>query len=441
MEHRALLVVPDRGTRAALRLLLEQHGVAVRTAPDAFAALGALDEWPATVLVGSPSTAGMDGMAFLDKIVARDPRVHFVALTKAGDVATAVRAVQRGAAGCIPDPMDPSQAWETIAAALRTESAVETASVGTTRLLGSSGATAALREIIHQVAPSRASVLITGESGTGKELVARMLHEQSNRARGRFVRLHCAALSESLLESELFGHERGAFTGATARRRGRFEDADGGSLFLDEIGEISPSIQVKLLRFLQEREFERVGGNETLRVDVRVIAASNRALKAEVRAGRFRQDLFYRLNVIHLETTPLRARREDIPLLAHHFVARFAAENDKEVVISPEALGALQGCEWEGNVRELENVIERAVILARDLIELRHLPADLGDNDAHSTVRVPGSTLSEIERDAILRTLEAARGSTARTADILGISVRKVRYKLREYGIRRAPGE
>jgi DNA-binding NtrC family response regulator len=281
-------------------------------------------------------------------------------------------------------------------------------------------------------------VLVTGESGTGKELVAEAIHLASLRAKAPFVRLHCAALSESLLESELFGHERGAFTGATGRREGRFKQADGGTLFLDEIGEVSPAIQVKLLRFLQERSFERVGGNETLKVDVRIIAATNRDLQAEIRNGRFREDLFYRLNVVAVELPPLRERRGDIPVLASFFLRRYASENGKSIeTFSDDALTALLEYQWPGNVRELENVVERAVVLCETpSIERRHLPPSVVPaEDRGGPPPIPGSTIADLERYAILRTLEACGGSTSKAATVLGVSPRKIQYKLHEYAL------
>ena len=304
-------------------------------------------------------------------------------------------------------------------------------------MIGSSDPLVAVAEQVRQVAPSRASILLTGESGTGKELVAAAIHELSPRASGPFVKVHCAALAETLLESELFGHERGAFTGAQARRDGRFQLAHGGTLFLDEIGEISPSIQVKLLRFLQEREFERVGGSDPIRVDVRIIAATNRDLLTEVREGRFREDLYYRLNVIAIEMPALRDRRSDVPLLAAHFLDRFAGENDKEIAgFSDAAAELMSGYFWPGNVRELENVVERAVVLANgSMIEVEHLPPAVRDapEPESGAPPMPGATLAEVERYLILKTLEETGGSTSRAADILGVSVRKIQYRLREY--------
>jgi DNA-binding NtrC family response regulator len=294
----------------------------------------------------------------------------------------------------------------------------------------------AVFKVIDQVAPSRASVLITGESGTGKELVAEAIHQGSPRAGGPFIKLHCAALAETLLESELFGHERGAFTGAVGRRDGRFQLAHGGTLFLDEIGEISPSVQVKLLRFLQEREFERVGGSTTVEVDVRVIAATNRNLADEVARGTFREDLYYRLNVVNLEMPSLRERPSDIPLLASFFLKRYARDNEKDITgFTDAALEALLSYDWPGNVRELENAVERAVVMSTgtqngtDALPTTVKPSVRAD----TAPPIPGSTLEELERFAILTTLEATGGSTSRAAEILGISVRKIQYKLHAY--------
>jgi DNA-binding NtrC family response regulator len=293
-----------------------------------------------------------------------------------------------------------------------------------------------LLRLVEQVAPSRASVLIHGETGTGKELIAEMIHRASPRARAPLVRLNCAALSESLLESELFGHEKGAFTGAVARREGRFEQANGGTVFLDEVSEIPMSTQVKLLRFLQERTFERVGGNETLKVDVRILAATNRDLRQRIAEGLFREDLYYRLNVVTMEIPPLRDRVSDVPELSTFFLKRYAQENGKRIEgFSDEALAALSAYAWPGNVRELENAIERAVVLCdATRVELRHLPASIHDAAPEGAMPpVPGTTIYDLERYAILRTLESCKGSTSKAATILGISPRKIQYKLHEY--------
>lgn len=299
-----------------------------------------------------------------------------------------------------------------------------------------------LLDRVLQVASSRATVLLTGETGTGKELIAGALHEHSRRSNGPYVRLNCAALSPTVLESELFGHERGAFTGAITRRKGRFEAAHGGSLFLDEVSELPPGVQVKLLRFLQEREFERVGGNDTIRVDVRVIAATNRNLKALVEDGRFREDLFYRLNVIRLDVPPLRARPSDIPLLADHFARAYAEDEGRNPPpFSKEAARAMLTYPWPGNVRELQNAVAQAVVLCRgEQVDVSDLP--FGHEDDAGGVEpvrllIPGITLAELERFAILRTLDAVSGSTTKAAKILGVSRRTVQYRLAEWGLSR----
>jgi len=308
-------------------------------------------------------------------------------------------------------------------------------------ILGSHPLMQRLLDKVISAAVSRATVLIHGETGTGKELIAAAVHSQSKRRNGPFVRLNCSALSETVLESELFGHEKGAFTGAVTRRKGRFEQADGGTLFLDEVSEIPLSVQVKLLRFLQERQFERVGGNETLTMDTRIVAATNKDLRQLVDDGRFRQDLFYRLNVVRLDVPPLRARPSDIPLLADHFVRRFAAENDKTIGgFTEEAMAALLTQPWPGNVRELQNAIEQAVVLCRgEKVEFDDLPLSRVSNDAESIrLLIPGVTLAELERFAILRTLDAVGGSPSRAAAILGVSRRTIQYRMQEWGLARA---
>ncbi|TXD38695.1 sigma-54-dependent Fis family transcriptional regulator [Lujinxingia vulgaris] len=450
-RKRRILVVDDEPhARRALVELLSDEGYEVSSAGDGFKALGILREWPCEVLLTDWRMPVMDGITLVKKAREEQPDLGCVVMTAFGSVESAVEAMKAGADDYLTKPLNfdavslvLSRAMERIEERreltnLRARHA-EQREQSRTKILGASPAVQSLIAMIDQVAGARATVMITGESGTGKELIARMLHEKSGRVDKPFVRLHCAALAESLLESELFGHEKGAFTGASARREGRFEEANGGTLFLDEIGEISPAIQVKLLRFLQQREFERVGGNKTISVDVRVVAATNRDLEAEVKAGRFREDLYFRLNVIHIEAPPLRARPGDVPLLARHFVAKYAQENGRSIEeVAPEVMSALERYEWPGNVRELENVIERAVVLTDGKrLELRHLPPELlrqsGAAPGEIGVQIPGSTLAEIERYALLRTYEATGGSSAETAEMLGISVRKVQYRLREY--------
>jgi DNA-binding NtrC family response regulator len=447
-SHGRILVVDDEtNARNALAELLRDEGYTVETAPDGFKALPKLEELQPDVLLTDLKMPGMDGIELMQKAHNADAELVTVVMTAHGAVDTAVSAMRQGASDYISKPIN----FEELAIVL--ERALERRRLrleaGQLRqrlkqrdrienIVGASPPMARVFESILQVAAARASVLITGESGTGKELVAAAIHQHSPRAAGPFVKLHCAALAETLLESELFGHEKGAFTGAMGRRDGRFQQADGGTLFLDEIGEISPAIQVKLLRFLQQREFERVGGNQTIKVDVRIVAATHRDLAQEVREGRFREDLFYRLNVVTIDTPPLRARVSDIPLLATRFLQRFAAENGKELRgFSDEALQRLTQYTWPGNVRELENAVERAVVVCRHH-EVR--AQDLSPHIVKTTARpedglpvVPGASLAELERYAILKTLEHTGGSTSRAAEILGISPRTIQYRLHEY--------
>ncbi|MFP4408213.1 MAG: sigma-54 interaction domain-containing protein, partial [Spirochaetaceae bacterium] len=306
-------------------------------------------------------------------------------------------------------------------------------------IIGKSSEMQRIFELVKQVAPTKASVLITGESGVGKELIADAIHNASNRKEKPFIRVHCAALSESLLESELFGHEKGSFTGAVARKRGRFELAHTGSIFLDEIGEIEQSVQVKILRVLQEKKFERVGGEETLEVDVRIISATNRDLKQAIEEGRFREDLFYRLNVVNIHIPPLRERKEDIPLLTSAFIKEFAQENDKPVEgIDPKARAALYNYPWPGNIRELRNSIESAVVMCKgNIIAPEDLPPSITRESDDDYIRISvGSTLAEAEREIIRSTLAAQNGNKSRTAEILGIGRKTLHRKVDEYGLR-----
>jgi two-component system response regulator HydG len=386
----------------------------------------------------------MDGLQLLAKLHEGDPDLPVIVMTAFGEIENAVRAMRSGARDYLAKPVNVGELSVVVARELEQrririeaghlrERVAEKYSFQ--NIIGSSAAMQSVFKTVAQIAGSRASVLVTGESGTGKELIAAAIHERSPRAKAPFIKLHCAALAESLLESELFGHERGSFTGAVARREGRFMQANRGTLFLDEIGEISPGIQVKLLRFLQEREFERVGGNETISVDVRVIAATNRNLQHMVAEGKFREDLFYRLNVINLEMPALRSRPSDVPLLAGHFLRKYAAENEKQLQgFTAEALDRLSTYGWPGNVRELENVVERAVILAQSQeVTVAELPPHIATANVRDGIQIPGATLDDIERYAITKTLESTAGSTSRAAEILNISVRKIQYKLHEY--------
>jgi len=441
---RILVVDDEANARTALGELLRDEGFDVETAADAFKALGKREAFSPDVVVTDLKMPGMDGIELVKKLrAAEDPPVVIV-MTAFGAVESAIEAMRAGAEDYLTKPLNFDELLVVLDKALvnhamRRETVLLRKRVrdrvAPGNIVGSSPPMQRVFDIVEQVAPSRATVLITGESGTGKELVANAIHQQSPRAHGPFIKLHCAALAESLLESELFGHEKGSFTGAMARKDGRFSLADGGTLFLDEIGEISQSLQVKLLRFLQEHEFERVGGTQTIHVDVRVVAATNRDLKEEIARGRFREDLFYRLNVVNIETPPLRERRSDIPEIAKFFLDRYAKDNGKVVdTIAPDALDLLLAYHWPGNVRELENAIERAVVLTTgNVLEARQLPPSVRPVGASGAPPIPGSTMAALERYAILETMRETGGSTSKAAEMLGISARTIQYRLQEY--------
>ncbi len=451
---RVLIVDDEANARAALSEILRDEGFVTETAADGFKALGKIDDFHPEVILTDLKMPGLDGLGLMEKAKVAAPDAVVIVMTAYGTIGSAVDAVKRGAENYLTKPLDDEGALVAVVAKGVEKSRLlqETRRLRDRlrernvfgHIVGEHPSMKRLLELIEQVAPSRASVLITGESGTGKELVAEAIHQNSLRAAKPFVRLNCAALAETLLESELFGHERGAFTGAVGRREGRFKQADGGTLFLDEVSEIPLGVQVKLLRFLQTRELERVGGNETLTVDVRVIAASNRDLQEQIKAGRFREDLYYRLNVVTLEIPPLRARASDIPNLATFFLRKYAQENGKAIEgFDAAALEALMRYGWPGNVRELENAIERAVVLGNGpRLERRHLPASVWPTeDGDRMPTVPGATIYDLERWAILKTLEAVSGSTSRAATVLGISARKIQYKLHEYQAGDRPAE
>jgi DNA-binding NtrC family response regulator len=448
-KGRILIVDDEANARAALSEILREEGYETETAADGFKALGKLGSFAPDLILTDLKMPGLDGIGLLHEARQASPTSVVVVMTAFGTIDSAVEAIKKGAENYLTKPLDPVTLVAVVERAMEKARLLAETTLLRERLrernafghvIGEHPTMRALMETVAQVAPSRSSVLIVGESGTGKELIAAALHRASQRADGPFVRLNCAALPETLLESELFGHEKGSFTGAVGRREGRFKQADGGTLFLDEVSEIPLPTQVKILRFLQEREFERVGGNETLKVDVRIIAATNVDLEDRVRRGLFREDLFYRLNVIRLDIPALRNRRSDIPLLAAFYLKRYSHENGKNLAgFSEEALQRLMNYAWPGNVRELEHAIERGVVLARgDHVEAEHLPAVLapagsrGREDARPPV--PGSTISDLERYAILETLKAVSGSTSKAAKILGISPRKIQYKLHEYG-------
>ncbi len=445
-KGRVLVVDDEANAREALVELLADEGYDADSAADGRRALEVMGQFEPHVVLTDLKMPVLDGLGLLKQGRERHPHVAFVVMTAFGTIDTAVEAIKSGAENYLTKPVDLDALSALVARAMEKAKLSEEAArlrgrlderLALDNIVGDHPSMQRLGKLVAQVAKSRATVLIHGETGTGKELIAAAIHQHSPRREGPFVRLNCAALAETLLESELFGHEKGAVTGATARRHGRFEQADGGTLFLDEVSEIPLPLQVKLLRFLQEKQFERVGGNETITVDVRIVAASNRDLAEQVKDGDFREDLYYRLNVVQLDVPPLRARRSDIPLLAEHFVKKHAEENGFDVQgFSDEALLALMSYPWPGNVRELDNAIERAVVMtAGSTIETEHLPALAGSPQQDSLgVLVPGLTLAELERQAILQALEAAGGSTQKAAELLGISRRKIQYRLKEWG-------
>ncbi|MBI2391349.1 MAG: sigma-54-dependent Fis family transcriptional regulator [Deltaproteobacteria bacterium] len=447
-KARVLVVDDEASARSGLEKLLRQEGYEVEAADGGASALSLREEKTFDVVVTDLKMPGMDGVELMRKLKELDRDLPVIVVTAFSDVSSAVGAMRAGAEDYLTKPVDFDALTLAIDRALeRRDLRVEAEGLrrqlrerdgaGLEGMIGTSPAMQKIYRVARQVASARATVLITGESGTGKGELARAIHARSPRAAHPFISVHCSALAETLLESELFGHEKGSFTGADRKRIGRFEQADGGTLFLDEIGEISPAIQIKLLRVLQEREFERVGGNERVKVDVRLIAATNRDLAADVQEGRFREDLYYRLNVIQIEMPPLRVREGDILLLAQHFLRKFAEEAHKRIEgFTDKGRAKLLSYRWPGNVRELENAIERAVVLCdSNLIDDEHLPFGSAPVAKGGGPRIPGSTMAEIERHAILATLEAVGGSTSKAAEMLDISVRTIQYRLHEYGL------
>jgi len=453
-EIRVLVVDDEASARSGLQKLLSDR-FTVDVAEDGAAALVIAAERVPDVVVTDLKMPDMDGIELTKKLHEIDGDLPVIVATALSELSNAVHAMRAGAEDYLTKPIDYEALVVAIERALeRRELRAEAENCrrqlraqtgeGLEGLIGASTAMQQVYRVAKQVAGAHATVLITGESGTGKGELARAIHELGPRRKQPFVQLHCAALAESLLESELFGHEKGSFTGAEKRRIGRIEQANGGTLFLDEVGEIPPLTQVKLLRVLQERTFERVGGNEPIKVDVRIVAATNRDLAQDVRNGRFREDLYYRLNVVRIDMPPLRMRGNDVTLLANHFLQKFTRENDKQIDgFTDAARSKIMACRWAGNVRALENAIERAVVLCEGtMIDASDLPIDAAiseasSNGAMSGLRIPGTTMAELERVAILSTLEACNGSTTKAAELLNISVRTIQYRLHEYGVRK----
>ena len=439
-----ILVVDDEAIiRDSLRDWLSDAGYQVFTAENGHQALEIIEKERLGIVISDLVMPGMDGIELMKRAKDILPNIEVIIITAYGSIATAIAAMKEGAYDYIEKPFCPERAELLVKKLVEHQGLIEEnislhqkleERYRFENIIAKSPKMQQVIEVIKIVAKSNATVLIIGDSGTGKELVARAIHSQSHRRGKPFIAVSCAALPESLLESELFGHEKGSFTGAYAQKKGKIEIANRGSLFLDEIGDMSANIQVHLLRVLEEKEFTRVGGNELIKVDVRVVSATNKDLKKAIASGQFREDLYYRLNVVTIELPPLSERKEDIPLLAQHFLKKFAVENQKEFTgFSPEATDFLLKYEWPGNVRELENAIERAVILAKNpYIEVTDLPQQ---NLLLARPAPLGKDLKEVERNHILDILTQTRGNYSETARILGISRMTLYNKAKAYGL------
>ena len=449
-----LVVDDDSAHRTMLRTLISGWGYTVSEANDGAAAIESVKAASYDLVLMDVRMVKVSGLEALEKIKSYNPAIPVIIMTAYSSVETAVEALKQGAHDYLTKPLDFDKLRLILERAmehtrLKEENRILRESLGrqfdSQNIIGKSPAMTKLLETVAQVAPSEATVLISGESGTGKELIAGAIHFNSLRKDGPFVKINCAAITETLLESELFGHEKGAFTGADRRKEGRFSQAHGGTLFLDEVSEMSLTMQVKLLRALQEREFNRVGGETTIQVDVRVIAATNKNLLEQINTGAFREDLYYRLNVVELAVPSLTERKEDIPLLAQHFLEMFATKNQKEIKgFTPRAMHHLIRYDWPGNVRELMNAVERGVVLARtpylDEADFLFLKDALlsGDEDQAepANLAIEGDApLGEIEKTAILKTLEAAGGNKSEAARRLGITRKTLHKKLKAYGV------
>ena len=442
-----LIVEDEKNTREGLDHALKKR-YSILLADSAEAALKLLDEHEVDLVVTDLRLPDLDGVELVRRASAHRTQPLCILLTAYGTIETAVEAMRSGAADFLTKPVNLDQLELVIERAFHSRR-LETENrdlrrqldkrYGLETLIGQSPNMEALLETIQQVAPTRATVLIQGESGTGKELVAHAIHQLSPRNKGPFVAVHCAALSPALLESELFGHEKGAFTGAIERRQGRFELAGNGTLFLDEISEVDPAIQVKLLRVLEDRRFERVGGHEVIQADLRLIAATNKDLSVMVSDGKFRNDLFFRLNVVTVTIPPLRERANDIPLFVRHFLRQFSRENKKQIDdLSPEAMNALMAYAWPGNVRELRNAIERMVVLAHSpRLTLKDVPPAVREAQPAGAAPelIKGVSLKDVNRQMILAALEANGGNRSLAARQLGISRRTLHRKLHAFGI------
>ena len=453
MQKLSILVVEDgKSQREMLRDFLKDEGYEVLEAENGEKALKKIKENYLDLLLLDYRLPGIDGMKVLEKVKHINPEIDVIMMTAYGTIETAVNAMKAGAADYITKPIELQELLILIDRISERRILLRENEILREELRGKGVTTdqiiyqsSAMHEVINlagRVANTRTTILIQGESGTGKELLAKLIHTLSPRSEKPMITVNCATLPESLLESELFGHEKGAFTGASSRRIGRFEEADGGTLFLDEIGEIPLSVQVKLLRFFQEREFQRLGGNQTIRSDVRIISATNQDLEAKVNKGTFREDLFYRLNVVAITVPPLRERKDDLPPLIDHFSVHFAAENGKEIQgISPEAKDLLLKYDYPGNVREVENIIERAVVITRgSIISVSDLPFSNNSLPVEQSGMKARGTLKEsiesFEYQMVQQAMRETDNHQTKAANLLGISERMLRYKLIKYGLK-----
>jgi len=450
-ENTILVVDDDQAHRTMLRTLLSGWGYKIVEADDGQVAIEKVHEQAFDMILMDIRMLKVSGLEALDGIKTYNPAIPIIIMTAYSSVETAVEALKKGAYDYLTKPLDFDELRLAMERAmdhsqLKEENRLLRETLGSNfdrqNIIGRSTAMVKLLETVAQVAPSEATVLITGDSGTGKELIAGAIHFNSPRKDGSFVKVNCAAITETLLESELFGHEKGAFTGAHRLKEGRFRQADGGSLFLDEVSEMSLGMQVKLLRALQEREITRVGGEEVIKVDVRVIAATNKDLIQEIEPERFREDLYYRLNVVTLNVPLLRERKEDIPLLAQHFLSTFAEKNRKQIKgFTPQAMDQLLKYDWPGNVRELMNAVERAVVLSRSEYLEQDLPLVIKDvlldeKKSPSRYAVPADLpLEDVEKTTILKTLESTDGNKSEAARRLGITRKTLHKKLKKYGM------
>jgi DNA-binding NtrC family response regulator len=447
MKFNILVVDDEKNIRIGLKQPLEMDGYNVMIAADGAEALKIFEENVIELIITDLKMPNFSGEELLRRVISANPNIPVIILTGHGTIESAVTAMREGAYDFLTKPVNLDRLSLLVKRALSNRELILSHRAlqeelqkknQFSNIIGKSSKMKKIFEIVKQVAPTKASVLITGESGVGKELIADAIHFNSPRKEKAFIKVHCAALTETLLESELFGHEKGAFTGATMRKRGRFELAHNGTLFLDEIGEINQNVQIKILRVLQERTFERVGGEETLEVDVRIIAATNRDLKEEIKNGSFREDLYYRLNVVNIEIPLLSERTEDIPLLVSSFIKELSVENNKEIKgIDSKATKALYAYPWPGNVRELRNCIESAIVMCKtDIITIDDLPPYIQSNSDTNFIKLPcGISLSEAEKTIITFNLNQNNGNKSKTAEILGIGRKTLHRKIKEYNI------